>query len=657
MLRGKRCPLPGLKVKLATGQVGTVVKAPTPKGRTTCDGPGVFVRVGNRTFTVLRGELSKATKRDVKAASRLENFGPTPQLGLGVMTLQRSQRELPPPRPVTNLTPISHRPRTWNEAVALVERGQATWRLDEDENGTVLVQDRNGRTIVELDTVNLRVIREEQDLPGRHPHRQFGAVRIYAGQNAFITLTKVRVKDLVKDYLRTQPPWVRATVRFDNGDPRGLYVGFFTGKESTSAYLPRDAHTASLLQALVSGREARIADGVRDFRVQITDRADAQALSVWLDRAMQGGQLGRLGIEWTGASGSGQHQANPDGTKIYEDERDHVRQMRFQPELHLEVKPPWSDKFFNGGLRLEDAKAALKKAPASATVIAVPEWNSFSSSYVHVNGNDGPVRHKLWNRSDLEQLLAAEDHYRGIMPPETQFRGLGAESKPVTSKYLKVTHWETNGRQMLWVERRVMVELHRYTVPLTHIDEPTEYFYVRLRMVLPGVRVNELPRYKISLVELKRALTNGSEFIAYRNETWAPSHFRIDENRRQELLVWLDSLEGVGLGKLGSSDAEHATAFDHARFEAMGAVNDAAEALKLGQCRIAGSLIDQGYINYGRMEANAMTPQHMGIANAIHKLLRTVDEPFEKQCVRPEPVSESHARTLHAMRPGLAGRK
>lgn len=632
MLRGKRCPLPGLKVKLATGQVGTIVKAPTPKGRTTCDGPGVFVQVGGRTLTLLRGELTKATKRDVKAAARLENFGPTPQLGLGAMSIQRSQRELPVPQPsrVTNFAPITHLPRTWNDAVALVERGQATWQVnpETEDPSSVLIQDRYGRILAELDTVNLRMVHEKRDPPGHQPHRQFGAVRTYAGQNEFITLTKVRVMDTD---IRTS--WTRSIMRLDNGDPHAVYIGFYTGKNATSLRFPRSPLFGEVLRQLVEGKETDLFDGHHRFRVQVTDQSDAQALSVWLDRAMQGGQLGKLGIEWMGKD------------SLFESEHPSAaRPLKYKVEP---VVDPMDHADGNHGSLppFEEARKALAKHP-TGDIVPVSMGPGYASPW-------------LFQRSDLEQLLAAEDHYRGILPPETQFRGLGnlAEPAPVMSKDLKLQHWETNGRQMLWVERRMVMELHRYAVPLTRINEPTEHFFVRLRMLIPRVPGDELPRFKISLVELKRALTNGTEFIAYRNTTWSPSKFRISEARRQELLVWLDSLEGQGLAGLASSDAEHATAFDHARFEATGAASDAAEALKLGQCRIAGSLIDQGYINYGRMEANAMTPQHMGIANAVHKLLRTIDEPFEKQCVRSEPVSESHARTLHAMRPGLAGRK
>lgn len=500
MARGKRCPMPGLKVKLATGQVGTVVKASTPAGRTTCEGPAVFVKVGNRTLTLLRGELKRATKQDVKVAARLANFGPTPQLGLG-------------------------------------------------------------------------------------------AVRIYPGQNEFITLTKVRVKDMNKS---TSSSWTRSIMRLDNGDPHAVYIGFYTGKNATSLRFPKSHEVGAMLRELVEGKETQLFDGHHRFLVQVTDQSDAQALSVWLDRAMQSGKLGKLGIEWTGTDSHWEGETPSTAQRRYKV----VPSVEATLESGYGVLPPF-----------ELARKALQEQPDARFVSVQMYPGEPSTPYVY-------------RREDLEQLLAAEDHYRGIMPPETQFRGLGA----------------------------VTLQRAQRELPVPQPSRVTNF--------APIARAPRSWNEAVALVE------NGQATWQVNPETEDPQSVLI-QDRYGRIIAELDTINlrivpASSRGphrQFGSSDAEHATAFDHARFEAMGAVNDAAEALKLGQCRIAGSLIDQGYVNYGRMEAHAMTPQHMGIANAVHKILRTVDEPFEKQCVRPEPVSESHARTLHAMRPGLAGRK
>lgn len=113
--------------------------------------------------------------------------------------------------------------------------------------------------------------------------------------------------------------------------------------------------------------------------------------------------------------------------------------------------------------------------------------------------------------------------------------------------------------------------------------------------------------------------------------------------------TWLDS---VGLR---GTDAEHATEFQHARHEALTAANDAKQALQNGQCLTAGTLIDDAYVNYGRAQANATDARQMSEAARLHRAIRTVDEPFEKKCVRSEPVSELHERSMSMMRPGLAG--
>lgn len=107
--------------------------------------------------------------------------------------------------------------------------------------------------------------------------------------------------------------------------------------------------------------------------------------------------------------------------------------------------------------------------------------------------------------------------------------------------------------------------------------------------------------------------------------------------------------------KLSGTPAEHLTEFQLARQELMESVRDAQEAMANGQCRAAGAHIDRGYVAYGRMQANAYSGEDISEAARLLQELRNADEPFEKKCVRDEPLSETYERTMRALRPGLAG--
>jgi len=251
----------------------------------------------------------------------------------------------------------------------------------------------------------------------------------------------------------------------------------------------------------------------------------------------EAGALFGLGVEWTSApGGGGQHHAYPDGSRIYADEPDQARQVRYQPVLRAEVKPAWSTSFYTAGLLLADAKAALARARPTDDLIPVPEWNSLSSSYVHVDVEGSAVRHKLWKRSDLEQLLAAEDHYRGIMPPETEFRGLGAVRTP-TSNVIEVTHverrWEGQTRRctLVFGEPAGSAAAERI-VTIRFPGNPPFMNSYRLHEALP--RLRELASGELTFLEAR---------VSYRIT---------QENDQRAFSVWLDKLE-EGSTQLGAA--------------------------------------------------------------------------------------------------------
>lgn len=131
----------------------------------------------------------------------------------------------------------------------------------------------------------------------------------------------------------------------------------------------------------------------------------------------------------------------------------------------------------------------------------------------------------------------------------------------------------------------------------------------------------------------------------------------VEKDDREAFTVWLDKQEELMGRSLSGTPAEHATDFQHARQEMMDAINDATEAMKNGQCLVAGGRIDNGYVAYGRMQANAYEGHELAEAARLFKALKRADEPFEKRCVRPEPVSETQERTMRMLRPGLAGKR
>lgn len=129
---------------------------------------------------------------------------------------------------------------------------------------------------------------------------------------------------------------------------------------------------------------------------------------------------------------------------------------------------------------------------------------------------------------------------------------------------------------------------------------------------------------------------------------------RFPKPTKPPVASWDEQTEKVALG---GTAAEHATDFQMARQELMEAVNDAREAMANGQCRVAGTRIDNGYVAYGRLQASAYEGKDISEASRLLRELKAADEPFEQKCVRTEPLSETHERTMRVMRPGLAGTK
>jgi hypothetical protein len=106
---------------------------------------------------------------------------------------------------------------------------------------------------------------------------------------------------------------------------------------------------------------------------------------------------------------------------------------------------------------------------------------------------------------------------------------------------------------------------------------------------------------------------------------------------------------------LSGSPAEHASEYQVARHELLDAIRDAREAMANGHCLAAGKHIDEGYIAYGRMQANAYGGEDISEAARLLRELRDVDEPFERKCVRTEPLDAARESLFRATRPGLAG--
>lgn len=105
---------------------------------------------------------------------------------------------------------------------------------------------------------------------------------------------------------------------------------------------------------------------------------------------------------------------------------------------------------------------------------------------------------------------------------------------------------------------------------------------------------------------------------------------------------------------LSGSPAEHRVAWERARHELLGQVQDANLAMSAGNCLNAGQAIDEAYVAYGQMLAHNESPEEMSETARLHRAIKEADSPFEAKCVRSEPVEETQKRMAWA-RPGLAG--
>lgn len=164
----------------------------------------------------------------------------------------------------------------------------------------------------------------------------------------------------------------------------------------------------------------------------------------------------------------------------------------------------------------------------------------------------------------------------------------------------------------------------------------------------------EVHKAFVSINGARKLLVSDRALVVVWNEGRSLARLYVTKSMADALSVWLDSVEDRGLA---GTMAEHSTDFQNARQELMEAVNDAREAMSNGQCLVAGKRIDDGYVAYGRLQANAYDGKDISEASRLLRELKAADEPFEKKCVRTEPQSETHERSMRMMRPGLAGRR
>lgn len=438
------------------------------------------------------------------------------------------------------------------------------------------------------------------------------------------------------------------------------------------------------------------------------------------------GKLGSLGVEWTGKR----------PLLVDEEEADRTDDaFRVVPQVEVERKPAWASGFFRTGILFKDINPALTATDADD--VPVPEWNDLSQSYVTYPNTDKP-RMRMWRREDLQRILAAEDHYRGIMPAETQFKGLGDVFRVTNKEGRTPPEWIGAGVSVkpgdyLAADGEISIARSRFKTTADVERMQDEHFrreaagwqpshaqalrgvkYVseqsitltKVKLLTPDTRDRTKTKAKRGTLHLSvNAREEGRRPVLYmKRAPWVSTrgwyandltsarlqrlsegkvtqlfesdelYYQVDDPADQQALsVWLTRvlehgmlpspeagaidrvtnwLDSVGLR---GTDAEHATEFQHARHEALTAANDAKQALQNGQCLTAGTLIDDAYVNYGRAQANATDAQQMSEAARLHRAIRTVDEPFERKCVRSEPVSDLHERSMSMMRPGLAG--
>lgn len=716
---GRKCPRAGVRVRHPGGDTGVVTKVLQPSGqKKACAGDLVYVQWdAGMVIGVPRDSLERTrAKGGLGSLSDVWRMNPAgregPPMAAGrVVTVQPGDYVVNE----QNLEPI--RLPQYRSASQLLDKLQDEWALAQDKYG-ILERDRSGRVDLKPDRQGQMFGVQSTDVPqlvidaedaqfltlsraanGYKPDsarvviRPFGAhaawlsVAVYGNDTGGLLHTTVPVATAAHELEHERvyaesPPLVGSVSRANMDTIFATLTLSPRAREALSVWLDRlKERGLAGLRGLGDNHEPwaprQYAEALDPLnrRVFVTSVEGDHAIVVPAQNFSRGlplrvpltslRPLRGLGMEWDGSPQPGR-RGEPG------------RRWRVVPHVGVETKPQWASTFFPTGILFKDINPALAKYPGD--LVPVPEWNHISKSYIeeepdqwgHESNDPGAIvvrdgiRHKLWPREDLQLMLAAEDHYRGIMPPETTFKGLGSAKIPPQEQtgdgrddVIKLTHVELADyalRETRYVHATFVVAKDGWAA------RPGEQFSTGWPVV--GIRFPGKPPYfrwwrlDEALVQQLTRLARGEAVTWETNRT-----LRIVQPRDLQMFsVWLDGvlerhqyMRHAEFGSLGSTDAEHATDFDTARFELVNAVNDAQLALRQGQCRVASTLVGEADVNYGRLQANAMTTASMGTALDLFKQLAKVQTEFDEKCVRDEPVSESYDRTMRAMRPGLAG--
>ena len=98
--------------------------------------------------------------------------------------------------------------------------------------------------------------------------------------------------------------------------------------------------------------------------------------------------------------------------------------------------------------------------------------------------------------------------------------------------------------------------------------------------------------------------------------------------------------------QLSGADESHEAQFNVATERLRTRIQTAREAMEEGECLIAGTTIDEGYIEYGTARAHATTQEQKRTARELLQDLKRADEPFERKCVRQRPADMPDEPTM-----------